>query len=196
MSTTSVEVYRISSNKRQGAYFLQGLQDPAFKQDQAFMRGLALISKIRWTYMYNIFLLWRTYVVFECFLQETSGQGSGGLYLCSKNTFCEAVGLFSFIWCSKRQSFNWHQRAFTWQIDRSTNSRLLNTNFAVKLHVHAVCDARPLQTLAFIWNPVLISYRAMKPPAFTQDPAFIQIQRLFEEIRYMYMASSFREWER
>ena len=27
-------MYRISSNKRPGAYFLQGLQDPAFKRDR------------------------------------------------------------------------------------------------------------------------------------------------------------------
>ena len=42
-----------------GAYFLQGLRDPAFKRDRAFIPGSALISnrlfsvtflKVRWTY--------------------------------------------------------------------------------------------------------------------------------------------------
>ena len=39
-----VPMYRISSNKRPGAYFLQGLQDPALKRDQAFIRDPTLIS--------------------------------------------------------------------------------------------------------------------------------------------------------
>ena len=36
------------------------------------------------------------------------------------------------------------------QIDCSTNDRSLNAKFAVKLHVRAVCEARPLKTPAFI----------------------------------------------
>ena len=31
---------------------------------------------------------------------------------------------------------------------------------------------------------------AVKPPAFKRDPAFIQIWRLFEEVRYMYLLYS------
>ena len=42
--------YRISSDKRPGASFLQGLQDPALKRDQAFIRDPALIS-------YRLFLI-------------------------------------------------------------------------------------------------------------------------------------------
>ena len=36
--------YRISSNKRPGAYFLHGLQALAVKRDRAFIQGQALIS--------------------------------------------------------------------------------------------------------------------------------------------------------
>ena len=39
---------------------------------------------------------------------------------------------------------------FAGQIDRLTNGRSLNTNFAVKLRVCAVREAHPLKTLAFI----------------------------------------------
>ena len=53
-----MNAYRISSNKHPGAYFLQGLQDQAFKRDWAFIRVPALIldrssliSKARWTYV-------------------------------------------------------------------------------------------------------------------------------------------------
>ena len=52
------------------------------------------------------------------------------------------------------------------------------------LRVCAVCEARPLGTLAFIWNLALFSNWAVKPPGFKLDPAFIQIQFLIEEIRY------------
>ena len=54
-----VHVYCISSNKSPGAYFLQGLQDPVFKRDRAFILGpvlifLFLISKVSWTYIYDV----------------------------------------------------------------------------------------------------------------------------------------------
>ena len=119
-------------------------------------------------------------MVFECFLQESFDHGSNGLLLRSENTSCEAVVLFSSIWCCKRQSFDECQQVFTWKIDRSTNGRSLNAKFGVKLHMHAVCEAHPLWTPAFIWNTVLISYRAVKPPAFKWNLAFIQIQALIQ----------------
>ena len=44
---------------------------------------------------------------------------------------------------------------------------------------------RLFETLAFIRNQCLqYSYRAVKPLVFKQGPAFIQIQHLFEELRY------------
>ena len=43
--------YRVSSNKRPGAYFLHGLQAPAVKRDRAFIRGPVLISyHLFWRY--------------------------------------------------------------------------------------------------------------------------------------------------
>ena len=57
----------------------------------------------------------------------------------------------------------------------------LDAKFALKFRVHAVCEARPLRTLAFIWNPALISYWVVKPPAF------IQIWHLIKEIWYIYI---------
>ena len=91
---------------------------------------------------------------------------------------------FSAIWRSKTQSLDERQWEFVWQIDHSTNDRLLDAKLAVKLCVHAVCEARPLGTLAFIRSPTLISYRAVKPPVFKRGLAFIQVRSLFEEIRY------------
>ena len=123
-------------------------------------------------------------MVFECFLQETSNQSRDGLRLRSENTSCEAVGLSSSIWLSKRQLLNEHQREFAWQIDCLMNSRSLDANFAVKLHVRAVCEARLLATPVFISNLALNCYRTVKPLVFKQDPAFIRIRCLFKEIWY------------
>ena len=61
--------------------------------------------------------------------------------------------------------------------DRST--QILQLNSAC---VQCVRHAHLVGAPAYIWNPVLISYRAVKPSALKQDPAFIQIRRLLEEI--------------
>ena len=94
-----------------------------------------------------------------------------------------AIGLSSSIWRSKRQSLDERHLEFVLRTDRSMNGRSLDANFAVKLCVRAVCEGRPLRTPAFIWKPARISYTAVKPPAFKRGPAFIQIRRLFEELR-------------
>ena len=41
--------------------------------------------------------------------------------------------------------------------------QITDANFAVKLSVHAVCEAHSLRTLAFIWNSEFTSYQAVKP---------------------------------
>ena len=119
------------------------------------------------------------HVVCERFLQKTSTHGSDGLRLCSERASCETAG-FSDIWCCKRQSLNERQREFAWQIDHSTNDRLSDAKFAVKLRMRAVCEARPLGTPVFIWSPALISYRAVKPPVFIY--CVVQVG-----LMYMYM---------
>ena len=86
----------------------------------------------------------------------------------------------SSIWRSKKQWFDEHWRGFVWQTDCSTNGRSLNANFAVKLRVHAVCEAHSLWTPVFIWNAMLISYWAVKPPVIKRHLAFIQIQALIQ----------------
>ena len=121
-------------------------------------------------------------------LQWASDHDSDGLHLHSEKTSCKAVGLFSCIRRSKRQSFNERQWAFGWQIDHSTNGRSLiqilhsnSTCFRCVRHAH--------YWPAFIWTLALISYWAVKPLAFKRDPVFIQIRRLFKEIQYCFQNS-------
>ena len=91
------ETYRISSNKRPGAYFFTCLQDPAFDRDTAFIPGPALISYFEGKVDLRRFQLRRTDVVFERFLQDISNHGSDVLHLRSENTSCKAEGLSSSI---------------------------------------------------------------------------------------------------
>ena len=74
-------MYRISSNKCPGAYFLQGPQDPALKRDQAFIRDQALICNAY--FKGNVDLLRflaaaYLYVLFERFLQWASDHSRDG----------------------------------------------------------------------------------------------------------------------
>ena len=86
----------------------------------------------------------------ERFLRETSSHGTDGLHLRSESTFCLAVGLLSSISHSKTQSLDERQQELAGQIDRLTNGRLLDANFAVKLCMHAVREEPQLGTPAFI----------------------------------------------
>ena len=107
-------MYRIFSNKRLGAYFLRGLQDQRLNITGRLFKAwcLFLIAYLEGTVDLQCCLMQCTYVVFECFLQETSDHGSDGVHLHSTNTFCEMVGLSSSILCSKRQSLDESQPAF------------------------------------------------------------------------------------
>ena len=124
-------IYRhpISLNKCPGTYFLHGLQAPVVTtRPGVYSRPgtyfLLLISKVRgpMTFANCGTPTW----FFECFLQDTWDNGSSGL-LRSENTYFEAVGLFSTVWRSKRQSFNECQTAFSWLYKRvetqTTNQR-------------------------------------------------------------------------
>ena len=113
-------------------------------------------------------------------------------FVCAPRKLPAKQQCFFTIWCSKRQSLDKCERELTWQTDHSTNDRLLNAKFA-KLRVHAVCEAHPLGTPAFVWSPTLISYQAVKLPVVKRGLALNQVQRLFEEIRY-YSTWVYRWW--
>ena len=138
--------YRISSNKRPGAYFLQGLQDPAFKGDRAFIWGPALIPI---AYFEGTVDLWRALTAAH--LRGLWVLPTGDLHprqqwpsFVLRENFRRSSRVVFSIWRSKRQSLDERQQEFACQIDRSTNDRLLDAKFAVKLRVCAVCEARPL----------------------------------------------------
>ena len=172
-------MYRISSNKRPGAYFLQGLRDPAFKQDRAFIQGPVLISYCLFSITYFGGTVDLRHSLIAVHLRGMWALPTEDLhprqrwpFVCALRKLPAKWQGFSAIWCSKRQSLDERQREFAWQIDRSTNNRLLDAKFAFKLHVRAVREARPIGTPAFIWSPATISYWAVKPPAFKRGLAF------------------------
>ena len=161
--------------------------DHTSKRDQAFIRGPALLS-------YRLFRGYLGPTTFSScgaptwFLSASTAdlrpRQRGPSFALGEHFLRSAIGLSSSIWRSKRQSLDERHREFVLRTDRSMNGRSLDANFGLKLCVRAVCEARSLRTPAFIWNPAIISYTTVKLPAFKRDPAFIQIRRLFEEIRY------------
>ena len=155
-----IAIYHISLNKHPGTYFLQGLQDLVFQRDRAFIPGSVHIS-------YRLFWKYGELTAF-------SNCDAPTWSLSASSRRPPSMAAMAFICAPKdNRSMNINEHSS------------LDANFAVKLHVHAVCKARPLRTLAFISNQAVISYWAVKLPAFKRDLAFTQIRRLLEKIQYI-----------